>query len=131
MKLQFVHYVLFALFLMATPAYALTTTVSGTQVSSTYEEPSVNATGTPLQDLAVTTTYYKIGTAPRVSCAEVPGSSPTGGQTRQSLCLVPILANQEADVDIVVTATDTSGNESAESVSQRIRIDRLAPGAPR
>jgi hypothetical protein len=112
-------------------AYALTATVSGTQVQTDYTEPSTNATGTPLLDLAKTTTYYKIGTAARVKCDEKPASAPTGGQTRQSLCLVPVLANQEADVDIVVTATDTSGNESVESAAQRVRIDRLAPAAPR
>ncbi|OQW34877.1 MAG: hypothetical protein A4E20_01485 [Nitrospira sp. SG-bin2] len=123
---------LFALSI-ADQSFALTATVSGTQVTLDYTEPSVNsdAAKTPLVDLAKTTAYYLFpGAAAKVACGEKTASSPTGGQPRQILCLVPVSTGQEADVKFTVTATDLSGNEGPESIPVIKRIDKLAPGAP-
>jgi hypothetical protein len=113
-------------------SYAVDVTVNGAQVSMTYQEPTQNKTGTPLADLGETTGYYQAPpSAPRVPCVTTPASAPTGGRTITALCVVPIFADQEADVRFTVTATDTSGNESAASVPVDTRLDFLAPDSPK
>ena len=113
-------------------ASALTTSVTGTQVTLNYDEPSQNKDGSPLKDLAKTTGYYRLDPqGSRVKCGEQVASSVAGGQPREILCLVPVLSDQEADATLSVTATDLSGNESVESAPVVQRIDRLAPAAPK
>jgi len=122
----------FILLSCAGPAYALTATVEGTQVRLGYEEPTHNKTGTPLSDLAKTSTYYAIppGSTPHL-CGEVPASSPTGGGMIDTVCVVPVLQDQEADVQFFVTASDLVGNESDPSLPVDTRLDFLAPAPPR
>ena len=110
-------------------AYAMTFTVTGTNVDATYTEPSTNANGTPLTDLAKTTIYYDLGAGPVVAKI-VPATALTGGGNVATTITVPVLEGQEADVRFFVTASDTSGNESARSGEVIKRIDRLAPGPP-
>jgi len=121
-----------AMILSAAPAYALTATVEGTQVRLGYQEPTQNKTGTPLSDLAKTSTYYAIppGSTPHL-CGEVPASSRTGGGTIETVCLVPVMQDQEADVRFTVTASDLVGNESDHSLPVDTRLDFLAPAPPR
>lgn len=122
----------FILLSCAGPAYALTATVEGTQVRLGYQEPTHNKTGTPLSDLAKTSTYYAIppGSTPHL-CGEIPASSATGGGTIEAVCLVPVMQDQEADVRFTVTVSDLVGNESEHSVPVDTRLDFLAPAPPR
>lgn len=122
----------FILLSCAGPAYALTATVEGTQVRLGYQEPTQNKTGTPLTDLAKTSTYYAIppGSAPHL-CGEVPASSRAGGGMIDTVCVVPVLQDQEADVQFFVTASDLVGNESDPSLPVDTRLDFLAPAPPR
>jgi len=114
---------------LATDSFAINFTVTGTNVESSYTEPTVNEDGSPLSDLAKTTIYYDLG-AGQVKALDVPASSPTGGGQISQTVTVPIVSGQEANVKFWATATDTSGNESAPSNSVTVRIDRLAPGPP-
>ena len=112
------------------PALALDVTITGTEVSLGWMEPSTNVTGTPLTDLKETRGYFQqSGGAPQLGVT-VPASSATGGQTVTGTITVPILQNQEADVSFWVTASDGSGNESPGSAVLIRRLDRLAPSAP-
>lgn len=120
------------LLLVAVPSLALAfdVTVTGTQLRAEYKEPSVNKDGSPLVDLKETRVYFQIvGKSPAVGLT-VPASSKTGGQRVSGDVLVPVLVDQEADVNLWATALDLSGNESDPSNMLQKRIDRLAPGAP-
>ena len=118
--------------LSALPALAVDVTVNGTQVSLSYEEPTTNKTGTPLQDLSSTTVRYAIPpTGAAIPCKTTPASSLTGGATITTSCVVPVVIDQEADVRFTVVATDTSGNVSDPSIPVDRRLDFLAPAAPK
>jgi len=114
---------------LAQAGWALTLTLEGSIVGVSYEEPSTNKNGTSLTDLAHTTIYYDLGDGP-VRGPDVFGASLAGGGSIISSILIPVLEDMEADVDIWITATDTSSNESGESARKTIRIDRLAPAPP-
>lgn len=125
---------MFSVFLLAfgcaAPAFALDVTVTGTQVSFVYTEPSTNPDGSPLSDLRETRLYFqKENGTPEIG-ATVPASRPQGGGIISATLLVPVLQGQEANVTFWATALDLVGNESARSVSVVQRIDRLAPSAP-
>jgi hypothetical protein len=127
--------VLGSLALMASPAMALqvkavTLTPTGADLTVEYTEPSTNADGSTLVDLAKTNVYVKVGNLQEVKGPDVPASSPTGGQVRSTVIAVVVPSGKEADVTITVTATDLSGNESLRSVSATRRVDKLAPGSP-
>lgn len=124
---------MFAVMLLAfgtSPAFALDVTVTGTQVSFVYTEPSTNPDGSPLSDLRETRLYFQLENGTPEIGATVPASRPQGGGQITSTLLVPVLHNQEANVTFWATALDLVGNESARSVSVVQRIDRLAPNAP-
>jgi len=114
----------------AAPAFALDVTVTGTQVSFVYAEPSTNPDGSALSDLRETRLYMQLENGMPEIGATVPASRPQGGGRVTSTLLVPVLQNQEANVTFWATALDLVGNESARSVSVVQRIDRLAPNAP-
>ena len=116
----------------AAPALAVNVTVQGAQVELSYEEPSTNADGSALLDLAKTISYFsKLPDGQPQRCIESPASAPTGGGVIRAVCLVPVAHGQEVDVRFTVTAMDTSGNESGPSDPVDKRIDFLAPSAPR
>lgn len=118
--------------LVFVPGVALSfdVTVTGTQLRAEYKEPSVNKDGSPLVDLKETRVYFQIvGKSPAVGLT-VPASSKIGGQPVSGDVLVPVLVDQEADVNLWATALDLSGNESGPSNVLQKRIDRLAPDAP-
>ena len=120
--------------LLLTPAltWAFTVTVTGTEVTVTFTEPTANADTppTPLTDLSHTNIYYQMAGSAVVQEPNIPATLATGGGTITDFVTVPVLAGQEADVLFWVTATDTSGNVSADSEVVVIRIDRLPPAAP-
>lgn len=124
--------VIFAGLLVLAPCFAFgfDVTVTGTQLRAEYKEPAFNKDGSQLADLKETRVYYQIvGKSPAVGLT-VPASSKTGGQHVSGDVLVPVLIDQEADVNLWATALDLSGNESDPSNILQKRIDRLAPGAP-
>lgn len=115
---------------IAAPVSAFDVTVTGTQVSFTYQEPSTNPDGSPLSDLRETRLYYqKDAGSPEIG-ATTPATRLQGGGRITATLLVPVLHNQEANVTFWATALDLVGNESARSVQVVQRIDRLAPSAP-
>jgi hypothetical protein len=120
-----------AVLFVAVPALALDATVSGTELTVTYTEPTTNADGSPLTDLARTNVIWKFlpaGTDTKE--ANVAATKLTGGGAITTKLIVPVEAGQERTVEITATATDTSGNESVRATAVQKRIDRLAPGAP-
>lgn len=103
--------------------------VHGTQIDVEYNEPTQNTDNSPVTDLHHTSIYYDMGSGP-VLVVELPASLNTGGSLVQYSFIVPVTANQEANVNFWATASDSSGNESAPSEVITLRIDRLAPKAP-
>ena len=125
--------ILFCLVLLfATNAWAFTATPTGTEVVVKYTEPTTNADGSPLVDLAKTKIYWVIvgSTTPAVTI-DVTATKATGGGIISQTLILPIAANKEADVQIWATATYKSGNESGPSVKEAVRVDRLPPGEPK
>lgn len=110
-------------------AGAMEVTVNGVNVTLDYNEPSTNENASALQDLNHTTCYYDMGSG-YVKAADVPATAPTGDGYITTDITVPVMAGQEMDVKFKATATDNSGNESADSPIVTKRIDRLAPSAP-
>lgn len=114
------------------PAYALDVKATGAIVNMQYQEPTQNADGTPLSDLAFTSGYWAaMPNGSPMECVQTPASAATGGGTIQAACTVPILAGQEADFSFSVTATDHSGNASTPTPGVIVRLDFLAPASPR
>lgn len=103
----------------------------GSELLCEYVEPSQNADGSQLTDLAKTRVYYQLLGQTPVVAAEVPASSPNGGGTISQRIVVPVAANTEAFVDIWFTALDDVDNESAKSDVYQVQIDKLAPAPPR
>ena len=97
---------------------------------ASYNEPSTQADGSPLTDLAFTSVFYQIDTAPSVKVADVPASSPSGGRAQTVVMRVPIPVGNSVVVSFHVTATDISGLESLSSPVLTLHVDRLAPSAP-
>src|SRR3972149_11524897 len=96
--------------LASTPVFALEFTLTGSEVTATYTEPTTNADGSSLKDLAKTIIFYDIvdDGLPEVKAVEVPATALTGGGVIVQTILVPIIANQEAEVDLWGTAFDLS-----------------------
>ena len=120
---------LFAI-LMATPAWAIEFTVTGTSVTAIYTQPTTNADATPLADLAKTNVYNQLSGGTPVKGPDVPATKATGGGAITTQVTVPVVVGQDLVVTFWATATDTVQNESARSAEVQKRIDRLAPAAP-
>ena len=88
-----------------------------------FREPTANADGTPLKDLASIRLYWRVDGGPE-SVATYPASSPTGGAVRQLRLTVPATSGT---LSVAVTVVDVSGNESARS-APAAKIIRPAPG---
>jgi hypothetical protein len=74
-------------------------------------EPTTNADGTPLKDLASIRLYWRVDGGPE-SAVTYPASSLTGGAVRLLRLTVPATSGT---LSVTVTAVDVSGNESARS----------------
>lgn len=125
--------ILFCLILLlalTTYANAFTVTQSGAIVHANYVEPSTNTDGSLLDDLDHISIYYNAGQGD-IKALDVPATAPSGGSSMSADVTVPIKDGQQANVDFWATAVDTSGNESAPSPKTTLRIDRLAPSAPK
>jgi hypothetical protein len=77
-----------------------------------YVEPTTNADGTPLTDLAGTTVFYRLDAGADTLGAMVPATAPTGGQRRAVTVTVPAVTGT---VTAWAVATDTADNVSARS----------------
>jgi len=126
---KILSFTLAILLLTVATGYALDATVSGTEITVTYTEPGSNKTGTPLTDLDYTTIYVSPEGGTDFT-AQVNATSPTGGGNIVEKIIVPVLVDEEVNVRVWATATDTSGNKSIDSNVATKRIDRLAPAAP-
>jgi hypothetical protein len=87
------------------------------------QEPSVNADGTALKDLASIRIYWRVDNGPE-SVTTYPVSSPTGGQARRLELTVPAI---RGTLSISVTAVDTAGNESGRSATTTKVITPATP----
>lgn len=106
-------------------------TLTGSELLVAYKEPIVNELNedgieTPLTDLDKTVIKTLLNGA-EIGSVDVAASALTGGGDVSETIIVPVIGKREADVEVKVTAVDTSGNVGA-PVSQTIRIDRVAPG---
>jgi hypothetical protein len=79
-------------------------------VTVSYTEPTSNAAGLPLTNLAKTTIYYDVGNG-LVRAKEVPATRATGGGTITQTISIPLEQKREAAVCVFITATNTEGAE--------------------
>lgn len=111
--------------------HCLTGSIIGTKVVVEYQEPNVNEDSSPLADLAKTVIHVQTQGSQAVTTTDVPATAKSGdGQISQEIT-IPSVTGQEFNIDLWATAFDESGNESAKSNTITIRIDKLAPAAPR
>lgn len=103
--------------------------IRGTRVGVLYQEPTTNADGTPLLDLASTKIFYRLAGV-EYEAATVPATSPNGGGQIDQTIDVQAAQGLEVSCEIWVKAFDDDGNESPTSEIQIVVIDRLAPAAP-
>jgi len=114
------------LFLTGT-AQAITATLSGVDITMSYDEPTTNEDGTPLTDL----NECRITNSFDAQVIKVPATDPTGGGTGvQQVISIPVSDGQEADIIVDVVACDTSDNCSVPATTT-VRIDRLSPASPK
>lgn len=99
-------------------------------VSFIYKEPTLNKDGSPLADLKETRAHAQVGSGPSSVVKIQPATALTGGGDVQVDAVLPVLEDQEADVQCWVTAVDLAGNISTPSNIVTVRIDRLAPANP-
>ncbi len=85
-------------------------TAADPTVTVTYTEPTTNAVGLSLTNLAKTTIYYDMGDG-AVRAKEVPASRATGGGVITQTISIPLQQKPEATVCVFVTATNTQGAE--------------------
>lgn len=110
--------------------WAITGNLTGSEVNVSYDEPTTNADGSPLTDLKETSVYYDVGLG-AVKIKTNPAATPSGGKSITNTFVIPVSTGVAAVATLWATATDTSGNESAKSANISVRIDRLAPAAPK
>lgn len=80
-----------------------------------YNEPTTNADGTPLTDLAKVLVYYDMGTGGYLA-QEIKASSMTGGSEIEFDIMIPVDKRiQGVKVALYAVAVDIHGNESEES----------------
>ena len=102
---------------------------TGSNIQLTFTEPTTNADGTPLNDLAKVEITADSGQGP-VVVASVPASSPTGGVEQTAQFTVATVDGTTQDVTIVGYAFDIRNNKSLPSAEVVLTIDLLAPAPP-
>lgn len=108
----------------------ITATLTGSQITISYNEPTTSANGQPLHDLKDTRVYIQVGDGGPVLANTVPASRLEGGGAISTVVVVPVGTTDEADVTLWATASDLVGNESMRSQEKTVRVDRLPPAAP-
>lgn len=103
-------------------------TISGTEITVKFTEPTTNVNDTPLLDLDHTSVYTVINSE-KTKVRDIPASALTGGGAVSDVFIIETEPLTEIDVEVQATASDIVGNESA-AISQVIRIDKLPPKSP-
>ena len=97
-------------------------------ISLTSDEPTTNENGTDLNDLAKIQFYYRLADDVWMSCGTAQATSPQGGGTVTTPCIIP--DDLQEDVDFKANACDLSGNCSVDSEIATEYIDTVAPSPP-
>lgn len=111
-------------------------TISGTQVTATITEPSVDGDGGVLDDLKETYVTYEIIDAVLGGMGENPCGPPmaatalSGGGEVSTSCVIPTQQNAETVVTFRGRSTDLVGNISDPPDEVTKTIDLLSPGSP-
>lgn len=100
------------------------------RLNASFTEPTKSVDASPLSDLHHTTIYGQVGTNPASSLVTTPASALGGGGLINTTVLVPAPAGVLTKMDLWVTATDITGNESPPSTHVTVNIDRIGPAAP-
>ena len=111
-------------------AYACSVQAAPLTFAVTYTEPTKNADGSALNDLAETQVFYAVDGGAPVAVPPVPATGPTGGQLVEQMILIDLTVGASHIVSVFARAKDTFGNESADSNTDSTTVDFLAPGAP-
>jgi hypothetical protein len=94
------------------------------------DEPTTNADGSALTDLATVRFYFKHADGSDwVPPVDVPASASTGGGQHTTVLTTTIPDGQVETGMAQATAVDTSGNESA-VIQQPVLVDAQSPSAP-
>jgi len=83
---------------------------SNPSLTVSYVEPTTNANGQPLTNLAKTTIYHDLGKG-LLKYKDIPATKPQGGGTIQEKILLTLPKEVSMQVTICVTATNTHGQE--------------------
>jgi hypothetical protein len=95
-------------------------------VTMSWDEPSTNADGTPLTDLAMTTAWFKLGSGLDTRAVDVAASSLSGGTRMSATFTVP---SASGPASFWVTATDTLGNVSLPTIPINLTLGPPAGAA--
>jgi hypothetical protein len=99
-------------------------------VDAEWTEPSTNPDGSPLQDLAYSSVYYKVNGGATIVGAKINATKLQGGGLVKTTLIVPAPTGGTVNLEFWATATDTAGNESLPTVKVPFSIERLAPSSP-
>jgi hypothetical protein len=98
------------------------------QVDASYDEPTENSDGTPLEDLAYTQVFYQPeGAAAPIMGAKTAATKPTGGGHIDVSLIVPAPAGKKTSLDFWTSEVDLAGNPSVGSTHVTFVVDRIAP----
>ena len=101
----------------------------GVEIDVSYQEPTTNANGGPISDLAGTRIYYDVG-AGSVKAYDVEATALTGGGTVARAVKVPWGVKQ-GQIRLMANAIDIAANVSPMAEPPPVPVDTLAPGAPK
>lgn len=102
---------------------------TGSNIKATYKEPTTNADGSPLTDLASTEVEADWGTGPSI-VATVAAVSPSGGNVVEAEFTAPVVEGKVMTITAKVFAVDLLGKKSEPSETRSLTIDLLAPAPP-
>lgn len=99
-------------------------------IEASWTEPTVNADGSPLLDLAYSSVYYQVGNGPVVVGAKLPATKPTGGGAVSTTLIIPAAAGAITLLTFTASETDLDGNESPKTSPVVFKVERVAPAEP-
>lgn len=112
-------------------------TVTGAEITINYTEPVTNADGSDLLDLDHTNVYYTKDsdgirvqvTSDNQTGSDINASALTGGGGIEVIFTVPVSPGEDTDISIIATTTDDAENESNDSPTVVLNVDKQAPAA--
>lgn len=117
---------IFILMLLASPVWA-----GDYKINFSYDEPTTQATGNALDDLAKTKVYFKHADGTDwITPKEFPATNVSGGGQIVSDVTVVDTSGQIESGTLEATAIDTNGNESL-PIIVNVPIDSEAPSSPK